>query len=160
MTTNSTIRKVLDSTAETLAGAEYFRTVPTIPVIVEDTKDIEGEVARASQTQGVFAIVAFESCEVNAPDAPGPYLENATITVSVCEIPSVWRNKGGPSATEIAESVMRILHHTQPFDNEDNAIVPSAMLCTGVKTDPNDSMMIVRVSFSISIPLSNETPTR
>lgn len=158
--TNSTIRKVLDSIVDTLTEHAYFQTQPVIPVLVEDMKDIEGEVLRATQTSGAFVVVSFGSGDVGSMDIPGPYLDECEINISACEIPSIWRAKNGPTTTEIAEAIMRILHHTQPFDDDDEPIVPSPLLIKGLKTDPNESMMIVRVTAGIAIPLSNVTPTR
>jgi hypothetical protein len=156
------IRQIVESIAETLSTHDYFRTVPKIPVLVEDHKDIEKSILNAMQTAGAFVLVNFESGETDSQNTPGPYLTDAKFRVTVSEIPSVWRSKSVkvPSATEIAEAVCRIIHHTQPMDADDQPLSGGVMLFNSVQQQSNDSMLQQVVSFSIPIGLSNTSPTR
>lgn len=156
------IRQIVESIAETLATHDYFRTNPKIPVLVEDHKDVEKSILNAMQTAGAFVLVNFESAETDSQNSPGPYLSDAKFRVTVSEIPSVWRSKAGkvPSATEIAEAVCRIIHHTQPMDADDQPLSGGVMLFNSVSQQANDSMLQQAVSFTIPIGLSNTSPTR
>ncbi len=156
------IRQIVESIAETLAAHDYFRTSPKIPVLVEDHKDVEKSILNAMQTSGAFVLVNFESAETDSQNTPGPYLSDAKFRVTVSEIPSIWRSKPGkvPSATEIAEAVCRIIHHTQPMDIDDQPLSGGVMIFNSVSQQSNDSMLQQAVSFSIPIGLSNTPPTR
>lgn len=158
----STIRQIVDSIAETLADHAYFRTVPKIPVLVEDGKDIETSIMTAMKSAGAFCLVHFESAETDSENTPGPYLSNSTFKVTISEIPSVWRSRSGntPSATEIAEAVARILHHTQPLDKNDAPLSGGVMIFSGLESQTNESMLQKVVSLTIPIGLSNAEPTR
>jgi hypothetical protein len=158
----SIIRQIVESIAETLVEHPFFRTVPKIPVLVEDGKDIETSIINAMKSAGAFCLVHFESAETDSANTPGPYLSTSEFRVTVSEIPSVWRSKSGktPSATEIAESVSRILHHTQPLDKNDQPLSGGVMIFSGLESQTNESMLQKVVSFTIPIGLSNAEPTR
>jgi hypothetical protein len=159
----SIIRQIVDSIADTLRAHDYFRTVPLIPVVVEDAKNIDSEIERAMKSAGVMCLVNFVGAETDTPDTPGPQLTQSRFQVTVSEIPSVWRqSRAGyvPSCTEIAEAVLRIIHHTQPFDKEDVALTGGVFIFDGMSQLANDSMLTQAVSFVIPIQLSNTDPTR
>jgi hypothetical protein len=158
----SIIRQIVDSIAETLADHAYFRTVPKIPVLVEDGKDIETKIMTAMKSAGAFCLVHFESAETDSANTPGPYLSESQFKVTVSEIPAVWRSKPGntPSATEIAEAVARILHHTQPLDKDDAPLSGGVMIFTGLESQTNESMLQKVVSLTIPVGLSTDEPTR
>jgi hypothetical protein len=158
----SLIRQIVEAIAEHLRESEYFRTVPTIPVLVEDQKNVENEIVNAAQKTGAFVLVNFVSGETDSENTPGPYLSTATFQVTVSEIPSLWRSKvkPGPSCTEIAEAVARLLHHVQPADRDDVPLSGGVLLFAGMTQQVNDSMLQQAVQFTIPIGLPNEIPTR
>lgn len=158
----SLIRQIVEAIAEHLRDSEYFRTVPVIPVLVEDQKDVEREIINAAQKTGAFVMVNFASGETDSVDTPGPYLSTATFQVTISEIPSIWRSKArpGPSCTEIAEAVARLLHHVQPADRDDAPLSGGVLLFAGMTQQANDSMLQQALQFTIPIGLSNTNPTR
>lgn len=159
----SLIRQIVESIAETLRDHDYFRTVPLIPVVVEDAKNIDSEIERAMKSAGVMCLVNFVGSETDTPDTPGPYMSQSRFQVTVSEIPSVWRSSRAghvPSCTEIAESVARIIHHSQPFDKDGNALSGGYFIFDGMSQLANDSFLTQAVSFNIPIGLSNAEPTR
>jgi len=158
----SLIRQIVESIAEHLRESEYFRTVPVIPVLVEDQKNVENEIVNAAQKTGAFVMVNFASGETDTDNTPGPYLTTSTFQVTVSEIPSIWRSKArpGPSCTEIAEAVARLLHHVQPADRDDAPLSGGVLLFAGMSQQANDSMLQQALQFIIPVGLSNEPPTR
>ena len=158
----SIIRQIVEAIAEHLRDSEYFRTVPVIPVLVEDQKNVENEIVNAAQKTGAFVMVNFASGETDTDNTPGPYLTTATFQVTVSEIPSIWRSKAkpGPSCTEIAEAVARLLHHVQPADINDAPLSGGVLLFSGMTQQVNESMLQQAIQFTIPIGLSNEPPTR
>jgi len=158
----SLIRQIVESIADTLSGHTYFRTNPKIPVIIEDHKDVEKSILAAMQSTGAFVLVNFDSAETDSENTPGPYLSNAKFRVTISEIPSVWRSKSSKSssATEIAEAVCRIIHHTQPMDKDDLPLSGGVMLFNSISQQTNDSMLQQVVVFSIPVGLSTSEPTR
>jgi hypothetical protein len=163
MSDNSIIRQMVDSIARKLSEHEYFRTVPKIPVIVEDHKDIEQSILKAMQSTGAFVLVNFQSGESDTPDTPGPYISDGVFQITVSEIPSVWRsNRTGPtpSCTMIAESCARILQHYQLLDADDAALTGGVLTFGGMTQMQNDSMLQQSITFNTPVPLSNIAPTR
>lgn len=158
----SLIRQIVDSIAERLRESEYFRTVPVIPVLVEDQKDVEKSILNAMQTCGAFVMVNFASAETDSEDTPGPYLSDATFQVTVSEIPSVWRSKArnSPTCTEIAEASARLTHHFQPVDRDGAALSGGVLLFSGMTQQANESMLQQAITLTIPIGLSNILPTR
>jgi len=158
----SLIRQIVEAIADHLRESEYFRTVPTIPVLVEDQKNVENEIVNAAQKTGAFVMVNFASGETDTDNTPGPYLSTATFQVTVSEIPSIWRSKAkpGPSCTEIAEAVSRLLHHVQPSDRDDLPLSGGVLLFAGMTQQVNESMLQQAIQFTIPIGLSNTAPTR
>jgi hypothetical protein len=158
----SIIRQIVESIAETLNEHPFFCTVPKIPVLVEDGKDIETSIMTAMKSAGAFCLVHFESGETDSENTPGPYLSTSQFRVTVSEIPAVWRSKTGktPSSTEIAEAVARILHHTQPLDKDDEPLSGGVMIFSGLESQTNESMLQKVVSLTIPVGLSTDEPTR
>jgi hypothetical protein len=160
----SLIRQVVESMANTLKDHAYFRTVPVIPVLVQDHKDIDREIENAMNKSGAFVMVNFQNAETGQPDTPGPYMDNASFAVTCSEIPSVWRQQAGnmpkPSATEIGEAVARILHHHIPLDINGAALSGGLLTFTGMQEDATPPMLSQIVTFNCPIGLHNTTPTR
>ena len=158
----SIIRQIVESIAETLNDHAFFRTVPKIPVLVLDGKDIETSIMRAMKSAGAFCLVHFESGDTDSANTPGPYLAESNFKVTISEIPSVWRSRNGttPSSTEIAEAVARILHHTQPLDKDDAPLSGGVMIFSGLESQTNESMLQKVVNFTIPVGLATAEPTR
>jgi hypothetical protein len=160
----SLIRQIVESIADKLKGHAYFRTVPVIPVLVQDHKDIGREIDKAMDSCGAFVMVNFQSANTTQPDTPGPYMDDATFAVTCSEIPSVWRQQAGnmpkPSATEIAEAVVRIIHHHQPLDTSGNPLSAGVLLFNTMQEEVNPPTLQQIVTFQIPIGLSTESPTR
>jgi hypothetical protein len=160
----SLIRQVIESMAKTLADHAYFRTVPTIPVLVEDHKDIDRDIEKAMNSCGAFAVINFQSAEPSSTDTPGPYLDQVSFVVTISEIPSVWRQQPGnqvkPSATEIAEATARILHHHIPTDRDGNALTGGLLTFSSMQQEVTPPMLQQVLTFNCPIGLQNTTPTR
>ena len=154
---------MVDSIARKLSEHEYFRTVPRIPVIVEDHKDVEQEILRAMNSTGAFVLVNFQSGETDSPDTPGPFISDGVFQITVSEIPSVWRsNRTGstPSCTMIAEAAARILQHYQLVDSDDAPLTGGVLTFSGITQMQNDSMLQQAVTFNTPVPLTNTSPIR
>lgn len=160
----SLIRQVVESMAKTLSDHAYFRTVPTIPVLVQDHKDIDRDIENAMKSCGAFVMVNYTNGQASSPDTPGPYIDEASFAVTVSEIPSVWRQQAGnstkPSATEIAEAAARILHHHIPTDKEGNALTGGLLTFSQMQEETNPPMLMQVITFNCPIGLQNTTPTR
>lgn len=158
----SIIRQIVESIADHLRESEYFRTVPVIPVLIEDQKDVEREIVNAAQKTGAFVMVNFASGETDSNNTPGPYLSTSTFQVTVSEIPSIWRSKArpGPSCTEIAEACARLLHHHQPINRDEEPLSGGVLLFDGMSQQANESMLQQALTFIIPIGLSNDLPER
>jgi len=160
----SLIRQVVESIAKTLSDHAYFRTVPTIPVLVEDHKDIDRDIEKAMNSCGAFVVVNFANAQPSSPDTPGPYLDESSFAVTVSEIPSVWRQQAGnqakPSATEIAEAAARILHHHKPTDKDGNELSGGILTFSSMQQEVTPPMLQQVLTFNCPIGLHNTTPTR
>lgn len=158
----SLIRAVVESIAKTLNSNDYFRTSPRIPVLVEDSKDIEREITAAINSTGAFVLCSFAGSTIASPDIPGPYMTEAKFTALVSEIPSVWRNASSlaPSGAEIAEAVSRILHHHQPLDDNEQPLIGGVLVVESIDPKANDSFSQHAVTLKTEIGLPNTQPTR
>lgn len=160
----SLIRQIVESMAKTLKDHAYFRTVPIIPVLVQDHKDIDREIENAMSKAGAFVMVNFSQSEASSPDTPGPYMDSATFSVTCSEIPSVWRQQAGnmskPSATEIGEAVSRILHHHKPLDSNGDSLTGGILTFNSMQEDATPPMLQQIITFNCPVGLQNTTPTR
>jgi hypothetical protein len=161
-TPNSIIRQIIDEMVSTLADHEFFRTVPQIPVISEESKTVTQEVAKASeQGKGCFVLVGFTGAEADT-ESPGPYLTTCSFNATVVEFPSVWRSKPGktPSCTEIAEAISRILHFTEIVDDDGNKLCNGVISFRGMEQSSDESALIQTITFQLPLVLSTDEPTR
>jgi hypothetical protein len=160
----SIIRQIVESIAATLAAHAYFRTLPNIPVIVEDHRDIDQQIEKAMNSCGAFVLVNFSSSSTSTGDTPGPYMDECEFLVTVSEIPSVWRQQLGsqskPSCTEIAEAAARILHHHIPLDQDDAALTGGVLTFSGMEQNAIPPMLQQILKFNCPVGLNNVTPTR
>jgi hypothetical protein len=161
---NSIIRQIVESIAATLSAHAFFRTLPTIPVIVEDHRDVNAQIEKAMNSCGAFVVVNFENSNTSTPDTAGPYMDECEFVVTVCEIPSVWRqqvgNQSKPSCTEIAEATARILHHHIPLDADGAALTGGVLIFSGMAQDAIPPMLQQVIRFNCPVGLRNTTPTR
>jgi len=159
----SLIRDITDSIARKLRESEYYRTTPVIPVVSEDSKDIMAEIDAAA-TKGCMVLVNFDSGDDVATDAPGPCIDSASFTVTVSEAPQVWRASSrnlAPSAAAVAEATARLLHHFQPVDRDDAALVSGVLMFDGMQQRANESFLQYVLTFTLPVILGNQTePTR
>jgi hypothetical protein len=158
----SIIRQIVESIAKRLADHDYFRTVPKIPVLVEDQKDVEKSILNAMQTAGAFVLVNFDGADTDSENTPGPYLSDSSFKVIVSEIPSLWRSRSSkqPSCTEIAEAICRLIHHHQPLDSEGLALSGGVLLFDSMSQQANESMLQQVLTFKLPIGLTNTDPER
>lgn len=160
--TDSIIRKIVESISRRLNDSDFFRTVPRVPVIVEDSKAIIEEISRASDKScGAFCLVSFAGAETDN-ESPGPYLSTCTFRVAVIEFPQFWRSKPGktPTCTEIAEAVCRLIHHYGPTDIDGNALSNGVMQFQEMTASSDDSSLIQTITFFLPLVLSPDVPTR
>jgi hypothetical protein len=162
--TNSIIRQIVESIAATLSAHAYFRTLPVIPVIVEDHRDIDQQIEKAMNSCGAFVLVNFSNANTDTADTPGPYMDQCEFVCTVAEIPSVWRqqvgNQSKPSCTEIAEAVSRILHHHTPLDKDGDPLTGGVLIFEGMAQDAIPPMLQQIIRFNCPVGLQNTTPTR
>lgn len=161
--TNSVLRQIVESIARRLTESAFFRTVPKIRVVVEDSKSVMEEIQRASdKSSGCFALVSFASAETDN-ESPGPYLTTCNFRVQVFEFPQTWRSKPGsvPSCTETAEAVARLLHHYSPTDTDGTTKLANGVLrFDSMEQSNDDSALIQTISFNLPLVLSPSDPTR
>jgi hypothetical protein len=158
----SVIRQIAESIAETLSAHPFFRTVPKIPVLIEDGKDIETSIMAAMKSAGAFALVHFESGDSESADTPGPYLSNSSFA---SRYRRSRRSGGRRRATRhrprrLLRQSLRILHHTQPLDKNDEPLSGGVMIFSGLESQTNESMLQKVVSLTIPVGLSTNEPTR
>ena len=158
----SIIRRIVNEIVETLEMHDFFRTVPKIQVISEESKTVMQEIGKASdKSAGCFVLVGFNSAETDN-ESPGPYLTTCNFSVSVFEYPSVWRSKPGkvPTCTMIAEAIARILHHSQVVDDEGNNLCNGVLSFERMEQSNDDSALIQTLTFNLPLVLSTDDPTR
>jgi hypothetical protein len=158
----SIIRQTVESIAKKLQDHAYFRTVPLIPVLVEDAKTIERDIENHMQHAGVFVLVSFGGGNSDNSDSPQAYIPECQFNVTVNEIPSIWRQQKGttPSATEIAETCARILHFHKPLDKSGNALSGGVLIYKAISPQANDSFIQQQVEFTTTVAFPNTQPTR
>jgi hypothetical protein len=159
MTTSADITNFI---GRKLSESEYFSTSPTIPVVVEESKNPMAEIQSAASKIGAFAQVGIRRMVANNAGTPGPYFDSSEWVVTIRELPQVWRAGSGnrPSAASIAEAAARILHLQMPTDIEGNPIVKMNLRAGEINILPDESFLIYQLSLSGVVALPNTTPTR
>ena len=157
----SRLRNIVTSVAKSLRDSTFVNTSPVIPVIEEDAKNIVDEINKATgRSHGAFILVAFNSASTTT-QSPGPDLNECTFTVTVVEMPQVWRSKQKyVSCTEIAEACARILHHHSPQDSDGNLIANGVLSLESMDQSSDDSSLIQTLSFNLPTVLDPAAPTR
>lgn len=159
----SLLRQTSESMAKTLRESNYFRTVPTIPVLVEDEKDIMKQIENAGLKIGAFVVVKFDQTGDSMTEIPGPNLGDCEFSVNVIEVPQIWRQKPGPtpSAAEISEAVANIIQNHRPTDKDGNLLTGGGLVFKSISPLPGEeSSMQFGVTFSVGLSISQTTPSR
>lgn len=97
------IRQTLDDHADIPAG---------VSVLTQKNGNLEQQAANTLKKLGVAIIVIPPSGSIQSGDAPGPYLDQVQIQITISEL--VAKNATGCSALALAEKALCILHHWQP----------------------------------------------
>jgi hypothetical protein len=111
---SSVLQGIQTDAANALVADPFFA---IIPVLSERLGDLGSAVDLAvNQAAGVCAVVSTPLADVEHPGQPGPYFDRIHVRVRVYE--NVTLNQGlggtGVGALEIAENVLRVLHHHRP----------------------------------------------
>lgn len=97
------IRQVLDDHEDIPAA---------VAVLTQKRGNLQKQAENTLAKLGVAILVLPPIGNVQSPEAPGPYLDQVGIQVTISEI--VHRNDTGCSALALAEKTLCILHHFQP----------------------------------------------
>lgn len=141
----------------------YFRTSPIIPVLIEDEKDIFNQIENAGSKFGVFVLIKFDQTGESISDIPGPNLGDAEFSANVVEIPSIWRQKPGPtpSAAEISEAVANLLQNHRPTNAAGTPISGGGLVFKSISPlPPDESTIQFGVTFAINLSISQDQPSR
>ena len=155
----SRLREIVTSVAKSLRDSTFVSTSPIIPVIEEDAKNIVAEINKATgRTYGAFILVGFNSASTTT-QSPGPDLNECVFTVTVVEMPQIWRSKQKyVSCTEIAEACTRILHHHSPQDSDGVLIANGVLSLESMEQSSDDSSLIQTLSFNLPTVLDPAAP--
>lgn len=108
--------------ADRLSADPFFA---TIPVLVEQPRDVSFELQASVGASGTYAVVLVPQASVSASTAPGPIFDPVEIAVLIREnIPVA----SGPHALEVAETALALLHLYRPTTiNEVLSAAPHAL---------------------------------
>jgi len=108
--------------ADCLLADPFFA---TIPVLVEQPRDVSYELQASVAAAGTYGVVLVPQALVNAPTSPGPFFDPVEIAVRFREnIPVA----AGPHALEVAETALALLHLFRPTTiNEVLTAAPAAL---------------------------------
>lgn len=159
----SLLRQTVESMARTLRESTFFRTSPTIPVLIEDEKDIGKQIENAGLKIGAFVLVKFDQTGDSIADIPGPNLGDCEFSANVVEVPQIWRQKPGPtpSAAEISEAVANLLQDHRPTDSAGTGFTGGGLVFKSIAPlPPDESTIQFGVTFSIGLSISQDPPSR
>ncbi len=118
----SILTSIQQEVADCLLADPFFA---TIPVLVEQPRDVSYELATSAAAAGTYGVVLVPQALVSAPTAPGPFFDPVEIAVRFCENVPV---SGGPHALEVAETALALLHLFRPATiNEVFTAAPKAL---------------------------------
>lgn len=152
----SHLHAALEVAAARLRSHPYFA---QIPVITQDDGDIDtliqGKVARL----GVCCTVMLTDGNCSMPNVPGPSIDGVSLIVEVAE--NTTTNKTGRTCLEIAERVLRRLHHY--VSPETGAIFTCSKKALFPTTPPRPANMAYHCAFDdgetlVLTPLGDEDP--
>ena len=125
----SILTSIQQEVADCLLADPFFA---TIPVLVEQPRDLSYELQMSVAAAGTYGVVRVPQALVNAPTAPGPMFDPVEIAVRFYENVPV---STGPHALEVAETALALLHLFRPTTiNEVIIAAPNALRAV---TEPN-----------------------
>jgi hypothetical protein len=118
----SILTSIQQEVADCLLADPFFA---TIPVLVEQPRDVSYELQASVAAAGTYGVVLVPQALVSAPTAPGPIFDPVEIAVRFCENVPV---SSGPHALEVAETALALLHLYRPATiNEVFIAAPTAL---------------------------------
>jgi hypothetical protein len=118
----SILTSIQQEVADCLLADPFFA---TIPVLVEQPRDVAYELQSSIAAAGTYGVVLVPQALVSAPTAPGPIFDPVEIAVRFCENVPV---SSGPHALEVAETALALLHLFRPVTiNEVFTAAPTAL---------------------------------
>jgi len=118
----SILTSIQQEVADCLLADPFFA---TIPVLVENPRDVSYELQTSVAAAGTYGVVLVPQALVNAPNAPGPFFDPVEIAVRFHENVPV---STGPHALEVAETALALLHLFRPTTiNEVLTAAPTAL---------------------------------
>src|ERR1700722_13092538 len=119
---SSILMAIQQEVADCLLADPFFA---TIPVLVENPRDVSYELLASVAAAGIYGVVLVPQALVSAPTAPGPFFDPVEIAVRFREnIPVA----DGPHALEVAETALALLHLFRPTTfNEVIIAAPTAL---------------------------------
>ncbi len=104
----SILTSIQQEVADRLLADPFFA---TIPVLVEQPRDVSFELAASVAAAGTWGVVLVPQALVSSPTAPGPWFDPVEIAVRFRENVPV---SDGPHALEVAETALGLLHLYRP----------------------------------------------
>lgn len=104
----SILASIQQEIADRLLADPFFA---TIPVLVENPRDVFYELQSSVAAAGIYAVVLVPQVEVTSPNAPGPIFDPVEIVVRVHENVPV---AAEPRALEVAETALALTHLYRP----------------------------------------------
>jgi hypothetical protein len=118
----SILTSIQQEVAHCLQADPFFA---TIPILVEQPRDISYELLESIAAAGTYGVVLVPQALVSAPTAPGPIFDPVEIAVRFRENVPV---SNGPHALEVAETALALLHLYRPTTiNEVFTAAPKAL---------------------------------
>jgi hypothetical protein len=123
----SILTSIQQEVADCLLADPFFA---TIPVLVEQPRDLSYELQSSVAAAGTYGVVRVPQALVSAPTAPGPLFDPVEIAVRFYENVPV---STGPHALEVAETALALLHLYRPTTiNEVFTAAPKALAAVSV----------------------------
>jgi hypothetical protein len=118
----SILYSVQQEIADRLLADSFFA---TIPVLVEQPRDLTFELQAGVAAAGTWGVVLVPQASVSAPNAPGPIFDPVEFAVRFRSNTPVAQ---GPTALEVAETALALLHLYRPSTvNEVLVAAPEAL---------------------------------
>ena len=125
----SILTSIQQEVADCLLADPFFA---TIPVLVENPRDLSYELAASVAAAGTYGVVLVPQALVSSPTAPGPMFDPVEIAVRFCENVPV---SDGPHALEVAETALALLHLFRPTTI--NEVIIAAPTAVRAVKEPN-----------------------
>jgi Chitobiase/beta-hexosaminidase C-terminal domain len=119
---SSILYSVQQEIADRLLADPFFA---TIPVLVEQPRDLSFELQASAASAGTWGVVLVPQAQVTAPNAPGPIFDPVEFAVRFRANTPV---AAGPGPLEVAETALALLHLYKPATvNEVLVAAPDAL---------------------------------